>query len=881
MPRFALVLALLAPLLFGTAFSQATVSGRVTEVRIEGTTNYADIVRTMITTRVGTPAEGLDLEAERSRIYSLGTFESVSLSLQPQAGGALLVIRVVENPRIGEVELEGVTDLDQATLLRSLASAHLLEAGRVYNTIRATEAVATLRQAYRQAGYPFEVGVDLFTERAPELAESSDSVPLRIIYRVDESAVVDRVVYSGNTVMSNEELDALFKGVIDGDAFELQLYGQTIQAVGQEYSRRGFRSSGVDVAATQLTNGVLNVRIKELTIASIDTTALGIDPSRLTIQPGDLFNFDVLLADVKRLARGRSSDIQLDAGLSASGGVRVSFRVGAPETAGPVREIRFEGNTVLSDAELQRALNLEIGDTFTSVVAQEDFNLIIRAYQAAGYRMLTSPDFSYDDGVYIQRITELRSAEYRVVYDGEPGATQDHVVTRYLPPVGEVINDERIVSGLINVARLGVLDVVSYQLDPTDTHGEALVSVIVRKRSTGVLRPSAQYATDTGVSASLSYSEKNFLGLAHSVGAEVNLSNTDIGLMFGGRLSYDIPWLYIETGDFKEVPTSISASLFSIVANNTPLTANGQTSILHPGFADIDDNYVRVGEYTTRSTGFGVTVGRPIAPNTSVTFGINAVHSDHKLEPAGVACEVEGGKITNGDACFLPDSVAIDYLPTSGLSAFTSVRVGYDGRDSAEFPTEGLAAYGTVGVGFGNDFLDPTTSDRRTYVYEQVTFGVRAYVQLADLMPEEISDEKHVFAVKLDAGHQFGGLYPISKRFLVGRTSDVATQIRGYQRNDFNLSRSYAIGSLEYRYDFQLSTVATDTVIGIVFADLGWASSVPGFPEYQTPLFASAGVGVQLNLGFGGVALPAIRLDYALSERNRTGVFSVRLGPVF
>ncbi|MBX3143615.1 MAG: hypothetical protein KF813_07665, partial [Trueperaceae bacterium] len=79
----------------------------------------------------------------------------------------------------------------------------------------------------------------------------------------------------------------------------------------------------------------------------------------------------------------------------------------------------------------------------------------------------------------------------------------------------------------------------------------------------------------------------------------------------------------------------------------------------------------------------------------------------------------------------------------------------------------------------------------------------------------------------------------------------------------------------------QLSTVATDTVIGIVFADLGWASSVPGFPEYQTPLFASAGVGVQLNLGFGGVALPAIRLDYALSERNRTGVFSVRLGPVF
>ncbi len=875
-----LAAALLFSLLLGFACGQATVSGRVTEVRVEGTTTYADIVRTIITTRVGSPVEGLDLEAERSRIYSLGTFASVSLSLQPQTTGAALVIRVVENPRIGAVELEGVTALSQDALLSTLASAHLLEPGRVYNTIRASEAVATVRQAYRQAGFPFDVGVDLLTESAPDLAEDSSNVPVRIIYSVDEAAVVERVVYSGNTVMTDSELDRLFRGIIDGDAFDPQLYNQTVQAVAMEYIRRGYRGSGVDPTTTQLVNGVLNVNIRELTIASIDTTALGVDPGRLTLSPGDLFNYDRLLEDVKRLARGRSSDVQLQAELSASGGVRVTFRVGAPESAGPVTSIRFEGNTVLSDAELLEVLNLEVGDTFTSVVAQEDFNSLVRAYQQAGYRVLTTPDFSFDDGVYIQRVTELRVADYRVSFDGERGSTQDHVVTRYLPPVGEVINDERLVAGLLEVARLGVLDVVSYQLDPTDVVGEALVTVIVRKRSTGVFRPSAQYATDTGFSASLSYSERNFLGLAHSVGAEVNVTNTDIGLMFGGRLTYDIPWLYIEAADFKEVPTSISASLFSVVANNTPLTANGQTTTVYPGLPDAEENRVNVGEYTTRSSGFGVTVGRPVAPNTSVTVAVNAVHSDHKLEPPAVACEFDGGELSNANECFLPESEALQYLPTSGLSAFTSVRLNYDGRDSADFPTEGIAAYGAVGVGFGNDFLHPDTGDRQTYVYEQVTFGVRTYVQLADLMPE-VEDENHVFAVKLDAGHQLGGLYPTSRRFLVGRTSDVATQIRGYRRNDFNLSRSYAIGSLEYRYDFELSTVATDTVVGIVFADLGWASSVPGFPEYQTPLFASAGVGVQVNLGFGGVVLPAIRIDYALSERNRTGVFSVRLGPVF
>src|SRR5690606_14643582 len=107
------------------------------------------------------------------------------------------------------------------------------------------------------------------------------------------------------------------------------------------------------------------------------------------------------------------------------------------------------------------------------------------------------------------------------------------------------------------------------------------------------------------------------------------------------------------------------------------------------------------------------------------------------------------------------------------------------------------------------------------------------------------------------------------------------TQIRGYRREDFGLSRTYVTSSFEYRYDFQLTTFATQTVIGIAFVDMGWASSVPLFDEYHTPLFASAGVGVQINLGFGGVLLPAVRLDSAFSERHPTGVFSFRVGPVF
>lgn len=878
MPRNRVSVVLLLLLTVFPAFAQQ-VQGRLAEVRVEGTTNYADIVRTLITSRPGTAVESIDLEAERNRVYSLGTFESVTVQLQPSNAGPVLLVRVRENPRIGAIEFEGVETLAPAALTEALRATNLLEPGRVLNTARAEEGQNTVRQLYRQAGLPYDVDVELATEPAPDLAETAADIPVRLIYLVDESAPIDEVRFEGNTVLSDADLELMFTGLERAGEFDPALYSETVRAIGTRYLNLGYRGSGVNLGATQLQNGVLTVVIQELVIDSIDTTALGLDPSALDIKPGDLFNFDRILEEVKRLARGRSSDIQLQAGVSPSGGVRVTFRVGAPETAGPVDSIEIEGNTVLSDEELLAVLNLQVGDTFTSVLADADFGAIVRAYQQAGYRVVTQPDFSYDDGTYVQRVTELKLAGYELEYDGEPGSTQPTVVTRYLPEVGSVINDQAILNGLRQVASLGVVDVVNYGLTPAGAPDEANVVVQLRRRQTGELRPAAQYATDTGFSASLAYSERDFLGLAHTVGAEVDLSSTDVGLMLGGRLNYDIPWLYIDALDFQEVPTAISASVFSVVINNQPLTANGQTSVPYPGLGERDR--VRVGEYTARSTGLGFTVGRPVAPNTYLSLAANGSYTGYILEPPGVECEFEDGSVTNGNVCSLPYDEALQYLPLSGLSAFTSARVSYDDRDDSNFPTEGISAYGAFGVGFGNDMLHPDTLERTGYVYEQVTAGVRTYVKLADVAPEEISDPNHVFAVRLDVGHQFGGLYPASKRFLVGRTNDVAPQIRGYTREDLNLSRSYVTSSFEYRYDFDLTTVATQTVIALAFVDVGWASSVPGFPEYETPVFAGAGVGVQLNLGFGGVLLPAVRLDYAFSERHPTGVFSFRIGPVF
>ncbi len=884
MPTYRHLVVAVLVVLGAVAFAQQqpVLQGRLADVRVEGTTNYADIVKTIITARKGTPVASIDLEAERNRVYGLGTFQEVSVSLQSSPAGPVLVIKVKENPLIGAIVFQGNDSVDAASLTSALKDTNLVEKGRVYNTSRAQDAKATIQDVYRQNGFPFDVDVNLSVEPAPDLATQGQPVPVRLTYTVNEAAKIDKVAVEGNTVFTSAEIKAKFDALSKAGTFKLSDYQAALRQVGQMYVAKGYRGSGVDVQTSELKDGTLTVRVQELHIDSIDTTALGVNPSSLSLHPGDLFNFDTLLSDVKRLAKGRSSDIQLQTLRSPTGGVRVVFHLGPPDTAGPIKAIKIEGNTVLSNAELTKVLSLHIGDTFTSALAREDFASLVKAYNDQGYLIRTQPDFSYDNGTYIQRVTEMKIEGYKIQYQGQPDNTKRFVITRYLPAVGSVANVNQIDAGLRSVYRTGAITPVDRTVRQGTKPDQVIVVVTVKHAGTGTFQPSAQYATDTGLSASLSYQEKNFLGRAHHVSIDLTGKSTDLGVMIGGSLRYDIPWLYIPQGDFEKVPTSYSVQIFSNVLNNQPLaTTSGNTTVTYPGLKATEANRVRVGEYTVRSTGLGVSVTRQIYPNTSMSLSGSASYAAYKLEPPTATCKISGGKVTNGSACSIPSSDALKYLPTSGVATFFSAGTTYDTRDNPDFPTTGLRVYGTFGLGIGSDYTSPATGARQTYSYQQLTAGVRTYAKLSTLDPNEIKDPNHVFAVRLDAGTQLGSDYPSSKQFSVGSTGITSTLIRGYTPNDFNLSKTFVTSSFEYRYNFNLSTVATQTVIGVAFVDVGWASSVPGYTDYQTPVFAGAGVGVQINLGFGSVVLPAIRMDYAFSQKHPTGVFGFRVGPVF
>ena len=876
---------------------------KLAEVRFEGISDPAikSLMRVRLTSRPGVLVSDINLSAERNLVLGFGAFSEVSLSVENRSVGPVLFVRVKENPPIRAVVLRGIKiGLDLKQIRQILLQENLLGAGQIYNTTRAQEAINTLQSIYSspQIGFPGAIPVTLTVQPVAKKAQAAqtqaqatpvtleNAAAVRLIYTVNETPPLDTVTFTGETVVPEGELTTTFRNVAAADTFDLSTYLSAVQTVANTYDKAGYRGSGVDRAQTRLADGTLSVVINELRILSLDTTAIGIDPSKFSLKSGDLYNYDTLLADVTRLAQGRSEDIRLEA-QPVGNGVAVVFKSGPPASAGPIKRIDLEGNTVFSDAELQQQLELKVGETFTSALATDDFRRLLEFYAGAGYLLVQEPNFNFKNGTYFQRIREVKISGYQVDLQTADPRTKDRVITRYLPKVGSVYNQPEVERAILQINALQIAQLtqvgtrISHALIPTDNPAEVIVRFIAQEKPSRTITPSAELTTEGGVSfgADISVADTNLFGLAHSASASVNAGTSDLGFLVGGSLSYTVPWLDVDFLDFKEVPTSVSAELFSTTTSNQPISSGGRrcvpfgTGVPVAGAKEdcTSPNQALIGEYTQRDTGFRFSVGRPILPNLSLNASTRFTQSDYAVEPSSNVCNPAAPSST----CTLPYEQAILYAPQSGFSSFLGSALTFDNRDNPEYPHEGYRASISGGVGFGNDFSPGDV--QRGYTYEQLEVGASTYVT-------PFQNKSHVFAFRVNAGKQFGGIenYPASRLFIIGNTNNQATQIRGYGRDDLSPASSYVATTAEYRYDFGLSTAVTQTIVGIGFVDLGYippneAGLEPG--TLFAPLLPSIGVAVQLNIGFGGgLALPPLRFDYGVSPRNPTGVFGFRLG---
>ena len=822
------------------------------------------LVKVSITVSVGDPVTDVKPDELRTQILETGFFSEVKVELVVQGGRNILRITVAENPVIGEIKLQGNTIFPSEAITQFLDRNFNLAPGVVINNGKLEQARQVIGEAYR-ARLPFTPTIKL------EISAPKDG-KVTVTYTIDESATIKSVTVTGATLVPTADLETLFKPVAANGKFNALQYLQIVQAAAKLYFDKGYRGSGPNLEKTELVDGKLTVVITELKIAAVDATALGLNPDSLSLKVGDFFNYNTLIKDTQGLAKGRDRQVGIKVEPVSDDSVVVTFTL-EEAPAGPINEIKIVGNTAVPTTQLLKLLQQKIGDTYNVQVAQQvDYPALAQAYQTAGFALAGEPSLKYSDGVYTITLLEQKVVGYEVSWRG-PHKTNDRVILRELPAAGGLLDLNKLRTSFRKVQELGILKDarVEFKLpDPTKPEEIIVVFDLEEGTSTQIL-PALSFNTLEGFAGNLTYSDTNAWGLGHRINATFQAQPNDAGQYISGGASYTIPWLDVNFLDFKTVRTEFSFYVSTSV--NAGLVVNGQPpSANNPLTPDVDESlssFQRV--YTTRNTGFGISLSRPIlVENLTARFSFDFQYEQNYLE--------------RRDGALYPtaDTTAQALLPRDNITVFTQFSTEYNTKNRIDFPTAGVVVNGSVGYGFGTEGIG--TSSPAALSWTQTQFGFKTYLGLGWDSQGKVGvggdDRNFAIAFRFNTGLILGDA-PTNRIFRVGGATGLdAVSLRGFDAQDLRGEVFYT-GSLELRYDFGLKTSFTYGLLGIAWVDFGNAWG--GADQFRRAGIGEGiqfgyGLGLQINLGFGGLQLPAIRLDYGWSALNPGGRFYFRLG---
>ena len=834
----AVTLALSAP-----AFAQQ--AGTVQDITVTGTTDLlANFVRASLNVQPGAALSSVNLRQVEQDVVATGYFKSAVAELRTVSGRDVLNIAVVPNPTISAVEATGLTFLPGDQFRSSIGELLNIAPGATLNTQRVDQAKEALAENYRQQGFPFVPSI------SSEVKTNTDGT-VTVNFVVDETAPISRIEVEGNTLLPAATISAIFKPLYDARKFTSQTFFAAADALEQAYTAAGYVQSGLNPQGISLQNGVLKISVLESRVSAIDLSPLGADVATtgLQTQTGQPLTLAKLQSDVRTLANrtGKPVGFALQPNPQNPAQVTVLFGSAGVES-GPVKSIAFSGNTRVPTATLAAAVKTKVGDVYSPQLAQDDFLALRDAYRKAGYEISTRDAITFENGVLTFNLREVRLVGYELQWQGDH-RTQDRVILRELPTAGGIFNLTETQDALGRISRLGYVTVTGVNAR-SDAQTPENITYVIQLSESGArgipLSLSAAYDSLTGLSGELGYQFPNAFGLGHTAGFTVTALRNDAGQNLAGNVNYTIPWLDLNFGDFR--------------TNRTSLTVGAGTSV-GGNQAILDSTNTDTGrDYTVRTTGFSLNLGRNITPNLSAAIGTSFNYKTYYLE-----------NLRDGETSTTTDAAATALLPQNNRTTRFEGSLGYDNTDSPEFPGRGVRASGLVAYNFGAAGSNPLS-------WTDTEVGVSGYYGFGRKVPRSFGTETYsdALAARVNAGTSFGS-FPSGTGYYIGGSNPLASrELRGL--NDGQLfGTNYLTSSVEYRHDFGLSGSVAQGIYGVVFADYGtaWSSGSAMSSAY------GVGAGVQLNLGIGGTKLPSLRFDYGFSPSNTEatrGKFHFRIG---
>ena len=441
------------PVWTGPAWAQAF---RFDTVRIEGNER---IEPATILTTAGIPrgqaVSAAEVNAGLQNLLRSGLFESVEV--EPQGG--TLVIRVVENPIIGVISIEGNRRLDDAALATVLRS----QERRVFDPALAEADAEAIAAAYRQEGR-------LSAQVRPRIIRRGQG-RVDLVFEVDETRVVEieRLSFVGNRAFSDRRLRRVLeteqagflRALVGRDRFVPERVEFDRRVLTDFYRDRGY----------------------------VDFEVLSVNSELSRERDGFFLTFNVREGQQFRL--GAVDVVSEIAGLDVS-----AF---ADEVQAPRGAIY---SPLLIDGNIERLelLATRQGQSFVRVEPR------IERDPRAGTLDVT---FALVRGprLFVERI------------DIEGNATTlDRVVRRQFDTVeGDPFNPRAVREAAARIRALGFFSDVAIDTRQGSAPDQVLVDVDVEEQETGSLTFGGAYSAESGFGLSLGFQERNFLGRGQTV----------------------------------------------------------------------------------------------------------------------------------------------------------------------------------------------------------------------------------------------------------------------------------------------------------------------------------------------------------------------------
>ncbi len=271
---------------------------KVVSIEVEGNkTVSSEEILQIISTRIGDPLLEPRIRCDMQAIYDSGYYTDVRLDTRYTSDGVRVIFRVLENPVVDEIVLEG-NSVASSDKLRSLMQ---LETGKVLNTRILQNDLQSINKYYNE-----DLGYTISPSHITKLDFNGGKLTLTLA----DGIVVKEVKVEGVTVFPHDQIASMIT-LKPGDLFNRNTLRTDTEKISALYDEKQYILDTIK-PSVDVETGVVTVNVVEAVLQEIKLTWTGTSASKhrtkddtvlrnIRTKPGEVMRRDRIQKDLERL----------------------------------------------------------------------------------------------------------------------------------------------------------------------------------------------------------------------------------------------------------------------------------------------------------------------------------------------------------------------------------------------------------------------------------------------------------------------------------------------------------------------------------------------------------------------------------------------------